>query len=120
MFTPWARDPNAMDIDRLTIREQDKYMKQGKCLWCGQTGHMSCDHITNPSLNAGKGNTSNFSKTTTPYKAIMPPSSKGNNTAQKVCAIMAKLDNEELEEAKTAFIECLDSDSKQTEELKNF
>jgi len=33
MFTPWARDPNAMDvdrigIDRLSIEERDRYMKE--------------------------------------------------------------------------------------------
>jgi len=83
---------------------------------------MSCDHVTNPSLNTGKGNTSNFRKPTTPYKAIMPPPNKGNDAAQKVHAIMAELDNEELEEAKVAFIECLDSDSEEPveENLKGF
>ena len=65
-----------------------------------QTGHMSCDHVTNPSLNTGKGNISNFRKPVTPYKAIMPPPKKGNNTTQKVCAIMTELDNKDLEEAK--------------------
>jgi len=74
-------------------------------------GHMSHDHITNPSLNTGKGNTSNFRKPTTPYKAIMPLTNKGSGAAQKVRAIMAELDNEDLEEAKTAFLESLDEDS---------
>jgi len=76
---------------------------------------MSHDHVTNPSLNTGKGNTSNFRKPATPYKAIMP-SNKGSNTAQKVCAIMAELDDKDLDEAKTAFIECLDNDEEPAEE----
>jgi len=78
-------------------------------------GHMSHDHLTNPSLNTGKGNTSNFRKPATPYKATMP-SNKGSNAAQKVHAIMAELDNKDLEEAKTAFIECLDDDAESVEE----
>jgi len=77
--------------------------------------NMSCNHVTNPSLNTGKGNTSNFRKPTTPYKATMPLN-KGSNTAQKVHAIMAELDNKDLEEAKTAFIESLDNNEEPAEE----
>jgi len=80
---------------------------------------MSCDHITNPELNTGKGNTSNFRKPTTPYKAIMPSTSKGSGAAQKVRAIMAELDDKDLEEAKTAFLESLDEDMVE-EEPKDF
>jgi len=40
--------------------------------------------------------------------------------AQKVHAIMAELDKEDLEEATTAFIECLDSDSESAEEPEDF
>jgi len=80
---------------------------------------MSRDHITNPELNTGKENTSNFKKPATPYKAIMPPTNKGSGAAQKVCAIMAELDNKDLEEAKTAFLESLDEESVE-EEPKDF
>jgi len=76
---------------------------------------MSCNHVTNPSLNTGKGNTSNFRKPATPYKATMPLN-KGSNTAQKVHAIMAELDDKDLEEAKVAFIEYLDDDAEPVEE----
>jgi len=95
----------------MSINEQNKYMKKGLCFRCGQTGHMSHNHITNPNLNTGKGNTSNFRKHTTPYKAIMPSTNKGSGAAQKVCTIMAELDNKDLEEAKTAFLESLDEDT---------
>jgi len=118
-FTPRARDPNAMDIDRMSIDERNEYMKKGLCFRCRQTGHMSRDHITNPELNTGKGNTSNLRKPTTPYKAIMPSTNKGSGAAQKVHAIMAELDNKDLEEAKTAFLESLDEDSVE-EEPKDF
>ena len=78
-------------------------MKKGKCFKCGQTGHMSRDHVTNPELN--KGNISNYGKSATPYKAIMPP--PGRNTAQKICALMMELDGKELEQAKIAFLETI-------------
>jgi len=44
------------------------------------------------------------------------PSNKGSSATQKVRAIMAELDNRDLEEAKTAFIECLDEDKESVEE----
>ena len=97
-----------MDINRLTIEERKKYMKKGKCFKCGQTGHMSHDHVTNPELN--KGNTSNYGKPVSPYKAIMPPS--GRNAAQKIRALMMELDGKELEQAKIAFLETIGETSK--------
>jgi len=107
-----------MDIDRLSIDEWNEYMKKGLCFWCGQTGHMSHNHVTNPALNTEKGNTSNFRKPATPYKATTP-SNKGSSATYKVCAIMAELDNEDLEEAKTTFLESLD-DEPIEEEPKGF
>jgi Zinc knuckle len=38
-FPQWERDLNAMDIDRLTIEERDKLLKEGKCFRCKKTGH---------------------------------------------------------------------------------
>jgi hypothetical protein len=40
-FPQWERDPNAMDIDRLTIEERDKLLKEGKCFRCRKTGHQA-------------------------------------------------------------------------------
>ena len=97
-----------MDIDRLTIEERNEYMKKGKCFKCGQTGHMSRDHVTNPEFN--KGNTSNHGKSATPHKAIMPP--PGRNAAQKIRALMMELDGKELEQAKIAFLETIGETSK--------
>jgi hypothetical protein len=116
-YTPKARDPDAMDIDRLTIDERTPYMKEGKCFRCRKTGHMSRDHMMNPALNAGIGNSSNFRKPGTPYKAIMPTPNKVNNATQKVRSIRMGLDDEELEKVKIAFIESLDK--KPEESLAN-
>ena len=38
------RDPNAMEIDRLSPQEQERYKREGKCFTCGQTGHMARAH----------------------------------------------------------------------------
>ena len=103
-YTPKPQDPDAMDINRMSIEEWNDYLRKRLCFQCGQTGHMSHNHVTNPSLNTEKGKTSNFRKHATPYKAIMPPLNKGRNATQKVRAIMTELKNEDLEEAKTAFI----------------
>ena len=36
-------DPNAMDVDVLTLEERQILMKQGKCFKCRKTGHRAAD-----------------------------------------------------------------------------
>jgi Domain of unknown function (DUF4939)/Zinc knuckle len=38
-FPRRERDLNVMDVDRLTIEERDKLLKEGKCFRCRRTGH---------------------------------------------------------------------------------
>jgi Zinc knuckle len=38
-FPRRERDPNAMDVDRLTIEERNQLLKEGKCFRCRRTGH---------------------------------------------------------------------------------
>jgi Domain of unknown function (DUF4939) len=38
-FSRKKRDPNAMDVNRLTVEEQNKLMKEGRCFKCRNTGH---------------------------------------------------------------------------------
>jgi hypothetical protein len=38
---PEKKDPNAMDIDRMTIKERTCLMKEGKCFRCKLFGHLS-------------------------------------------------------------------------------
>jgi Retrotransposon gag protein len=38
---PEKKDPNAMDIDRMSIEEQTHLMKEGKCFRCKLFGHLS-------------------------------------------------------------------------------
>jgi Zinc knuckle len=37
------RDPNAMDVDALTMEERGMLLRQGKCFRCKKTGHMAKD-----------------------------------------------------------------------------
>jgi hypothetical protein len=36
-------DPNAMDVDALTMEERGSLMRQGKCFRCKKTGHLAKD-----------------------------------------------------------------------------
>jgi hypothetical protein len=38
---PEKKDPNTMDIDRMSIKEQTRFMKEGKCFRCKLFGHLS-------------------------------------------------------------------------------
>jgi Ty3 transposon capsid-like protein len=39
-YFPWKKqDPNVMDVDRLTVDERNKLMKEGRCFKCRNTGH---------------------------------------------------------------------------------
>jgi Zinc knuckle len=37
------KDPNAMNVDALTIEERATLLRQGKCFHCKKTGHMVKD-----------------------------------------------------------------------------
>jgi hypothetical protein len=37
------KDPNAMDVDALTMEERGMLLSQGKCFCCRKTGHMAKD-----------------------------------------------------------------------------
>jgi Zinc knuckle len=55
-FPRWERDPNAMDVDRLTVEERDKLLKEGKCFRCRKTGHRAkkCPEEENNNKKKGK------------------------------------------------------------------
>jgi hypothetical protein len=40
---PEKKDPNAMDIDRMSIEEWTRLMKEGKCFRCKSFGHLGWD-----------------------------------------------------------------------------
>ena len=47
-FIRRERDPNAMDVDALSLEERGKLMKEGKCFKCRKLGHLAKDCPSNP------------------------------------------------------------------------
>jgi Zinc knuckle len=41
--TSKRKDPNAMDVDALTMEERGMLLRQGKCFRCKKAGHMAKD-----------------------------------------------------------------------------
>jgi hypothetical protein len=76
---PEKKDPNAMDIDCMTIEEQTRLIKEGKCFRCKLFGHLSWDC---PS----KG------QNTTP---TITPKWTGKSTALHIRALIASMSEEE-------------------------
>jgi hypothetical protein len=42
-FQKKERDPNAMDVDAMTIEKRDEAMRKGLCFGCGKPGHLNRD-----------------------------------------------------------------------------
>ena len=48
------RDPDAMDVDSLTLEERKNLMERGLCFNCRKTGHMSKDCPEKRNKNTGQ------------------------------------------------------------------
>jgi hypothetical protein len=77
---PKKKDPNAMDIDRMSIKEQTRLMKEGKCFRCKLFGHLSQD-----CPNKGQNTTTT---TTTPKW-------RGKSVASHIRTLIALMSGEE-------------------------
>jgi Retrotransposon gag protein/Zinc knuckle len=77
---PEKKDPNAMDIDWMSIKEQTRLMKEGKCFRCKLFGHLSRD-----CPNKGK----NFTTTTNTLKWT------GKSAALHIRTLIASMSEEE-------------------------
>src|SRR5271155_859473 len=87
------KDPNAMDIDSLSIDERNKLMKDGKCFICRQTGHMARDHKKNDfAQNQKKEDSPKYERVEAPKKKW-----EGNTLYAHVRSMIAELDTEEKE-----------------------
>jgi Ty3 transposon capsid-like protein/Zinc knuckle len=78
-FFPEKKDPNAMDIDRMSIEERTRLMKEGKCFRCKLFGHLSRD-----CPNKGQNTTT----TTTPKWT-------GKSAASHIRTLIASMSEEE-------------------------
>jgi Retrotransposon gag protein/Zinc knuckle len=79
---PEKKDPNAMDIDRMSIEERTCLMKEGKCFRCKLFGHLSRD-----CPNKGQ----NTATTTTPTA----PKWTGKSVASHIRTLIASMSEEE-------------------------
>ncbi|GLB45796.1 putative reverse transcriptase-rnase h-integrase [Lyophyllum shimeji] len=43
-LTTIKRDPNVMDVDRLSLEEREEHFKKGLCFECHKPGHRAADH----------------------------------------------------------------------------
>jgi Ty3 transposon capsid-like protein len=77
---PEKKDPNAMDIDRMSIKERTRLMKEGKCFRCKLFGHLSRD-----CPNKGQNTTAT---TTTPKWT-------GKSAASHIRTLIASMNEEE-------------------------
>jgi hypothetical protein len=77
---PEKKDPNAMDIDRMSIEERMHLMKEGKCFRCKLFGHLSWD-----CPNKGQNN---MTTTTTPKWT-------GKSAAVHIQTLIASMSKEE-------------------------
>jgi hypothetical protein len=83
-FVP-TRDPNTMDIDRLTATERTRHMKEGRCFTCHQVGHRASDHKAGGNTSLPPNNQGCF----------VPQKKTGADAHRKIAAMLAKLDDEE-------------------------
>jgi Zinc knuckle len=77
---PEKKDPNAMDIDCMSIEECTRLMKEGKCFRCKLFGHLSRDCPT-------KGQTTTAPMTTLKWT--------GKSTASHIWTLIASMSEEE-------------------------
>jgi hypothetical protein len=77
---PEKKDPNAMDIDRLSIKERTHLMKEGKCFRCKLFGHLSRD-----CPNKGQNN----------MMITSTPKWTGKYTASHIQTLIASMSEEE-------------------------
>ena len=56
-YTNTTRDPNAMDVDKMTIEERERHMKENQCFNCHIIGHRAKDCCKKTQGNISKNNT---------------------------------------------------------------
>jgi excinuclease UvrABC ATPase subunit len=100
------RDPDAMDIDRLSPEKRSALMKKGACFKCEKTGHMAKDHDeyerkekekkkTTASARRTEASTSTATTTSKPASKATPSSKRD---MKKISALLQTLSTEEREE----------------------
>jgi hypothetical protein len=87
------KDPNAMDVDALSIKQREEAMKKGACFGCGEIGHISrnCPKKRQGGYGGRGGNTGQSSTSGTTW-------TKGKDLLAHIRTLTAGLPANELEE----------------------
>jgi Ty3 transposon capsid-like protein/Zinc knuckle len=90
-FQRKEKDPNAMDVDALTLEKRNEMMKKGLCFGCGEQGHLSrdCPKKKKPSTYQTPSQTSSI---TPPSYSKKPPPKE---LAAYIRAITAEYNDDE-------------------------
>jgi len=87
------RDPNAMDVDALSIKQREEAMRKGACFGCGEVGHISrnCPKKRQGGYGGQGGNTGRPG-------ALGASWTKGKDLLAHIRTLTANLPPNELEE----------------------
>lgn len=89
-WTFTKKDPNAMDVDALTMEKREEAMKKGLCFGCGKHGHLNRDC---PDKKKGRSYTPNPSTSSN-----APRKMNAKELSAHIRSLTALMDEEEKEE----------------------
>ena len=85
------KDPNAMDVDALSIKQREEALRTGACFKCGKIGHLARDQSFHPRYEGQGGQGGNAGQ---PGKTW----TKGKDLLAHIRSLTAGLSAEEHEE----------------------
>jgi len=100
-----AKDPNTMDVDRMTVEERNDLMKKGACFFCKEPGHMATD-CPKKKKNYGK----------------KPEQKKGHQkmTRKDIATYIKKLSVEEKDDFAAEIIDNLNEEDEEEKDEEDF
>ena len=88
-YTTTTRDPNAMDVDKMTVKEREQHMKENQCFNCHIIRHRAKDCHKKTQGNSSKGNTTSDEGKTNNRKSLIKY--EGKKTANMAHALIRNL-----------------------------
>ena len=92
-YTNTSRDPNAMDVDKMTVEERKRHMEENRCFNCHKIGHRAKDCRQK---KQGTSRQEEESKTNTERNLVKYDGKKTANTARALIRnLVAEMEKEE-------------------------